>query len=374
MKYLLIMTSSENVINFRSTIIKFLKNKGHKVVVVAHDNERQKEIEDLGTVFYYISQNNRGLNPFAILKYFINLFRIIKKEVPDCILTYQLKPNLFGVMSGSLAGIKKIYATVEGLGDVYINSGLKWGIIKKIVNFLYRLSFKKVSGVFFLNEEDKNEFASKKLVLENKCKVIHGIGVDLKKFRFTPLKNEKNFIMVARMMKTKGIFRYCECARIVKKKYPDAVFGLLGREVSTHLTDIKEYIEDKSIEYYGTTKDVRPYLEEASVFLLPSYREGCPVSIMEAEAMGRAIITSNAVGCKDTVLDEYNGFIVEDGDPEKMAEKLIWLIENPEEMKKMGINAEKFAKENFDAEKVNNEVYEFISGEIQPEMAYSKNA
>ena len=357
MKYLLIMTTSENVMNFRSSMIKFLLGKGHTVSVIAHDSAREADIKNLGVRFYCVSQDNRGLNPFSIVTYYKSLCEIIKNEAPDVLLTYQLKPNIFGVLAGSKNRVKNIHAMVEGLGDVYTKTGIKWWMIRFVINTLYRISFSKVKGVFFLNNDDKEEFTERKLVEPLKCTVIHGIGVDLEKFAFSEVKITKKFIMVARMLETKGIYEYCKCARLVKEKYPDTVFGYLGDEGTVKVSDIQEYIDDGSIEYYGTTKDVRPYLEDV-LLLLSSYREGCPASIMEAEAVGRAIITSNSVGCKDTVVDGYNGFIVDKYDYKTMAEKVIWCIEHPEETKQMCKNARAFAEEHFNAEKINEIVYE----------------
>ena len=364
MKYLLIMTVSENVINFRSSLIKFLLSKGHDVTVVAHDDHRAADIENLGVTFHCVKQDNRGLNPFAILGYFKKMIQVIKNERPDVIFTYQMKPNIFGAISGWLCGVRRIYPMVEGVGDVYTNTGLKWRCIRLVTDVLYRISLLVVRKVFFLNNDDKEEFLRRKLTKKEKCLVVHGIGVDLEKFSYTPTKNERTFLMAARMLKTKGIYEYCKCARIVKQKYPDAVFGYLGAEATVKLSDIQEYIDDGSIAYYGTTQDVRPYLAEATAVLLPSYREGCPVSIMEAEAMGCAVVVSNSVGCRDTVLDGYNGFIVKKRDHEAMAEKVIWCIEHPEETKQMGINARAFAEERFNAENINEVVYEVSNENI----------
>lgn len=360
MKYLLVMTTSENVINFRSNMIRFLLRKGHSVSVIAHDSAREEDIKKLGVRFYCVSQDNRGVNPFSILLYYQKLAEMIKKEAPDVLLTYQLKPNIFGALAGSKNKVKRIHATVEGLGDVYTNEGIKWRLIRLVVNLLYRTAFRKVDGVFFLNHDDKEELIGRKLVEASKCTVLHGIGVDLQKFKFSEVKNTKKFIMVARMLETKGVYEYCQCARIVKNKYPDAVFGYLGAEGTVKVSDIQEYIDDGSIEYYGTTNDVRPYLEDVLLLLLSSYREGCPASIMEAEAVGRAVITSNSVGCKDTVLDGYNGFVVEKYDVQAMAEKVIWCLEHPDQTRQMCHNARTFAEEHFDAEKINEIVYRTV--------------
>lgn len=275
--------------------------------------------------------------------------------------SFQIKPNTFGVLAAKKAGIKNIYSMVEGAGDVFINNGLKWKIIRKIVCVLYKKAFRNSKKVFFLNNDDKAEFIQRKLVKKEQCEIIHGIGVDLEKFAYKPIKNNRTFLMVARMLKTKGVYEYCKCARIVKQKYPDAVFNYLGAEGTVTLADIKEYIDDGSINYLGTTTDVRPYYEDCSAYVLPSYREGMPVSVMEAEAVGRAVITSDTNGCRDTVVVGKNGFLVPVGSVEKLAEKVIWCIEHPKEAEQMGKNARRFAEENFDDAKINTQVCEVLN-------------
>ncbi len=355
MKCFLNVTKSETVLTFRRGLIECLLQRGHTVGVIAHDDEREADIRNLGVTFYCVEQDNRGLNPLAILAYQKRIKQIFLEEKPDVVFTFQLKPNTFASWAAKQAGIKNIFSMVEGAGDVFINDSLKWKIIRFVVCYLYKRSFKNVKKVFFLNQDDRAEFVSREILPEGKCQVIPGIGVDLERFAFKPVKNDRTFLMVARMLKTKGVLEYCKCARIVKQKYPDAVFNYLGAEGTVTLADIQEYIDDGSINYLGTTKDVRPYLEDCLLLLLlSSYREGLPMSIMEAEATGRGIITSDNVGCRDTVIDGYNGFLVQQKDYETMAQKCIYAIEHTEEMIQMGVNSRSFAQERFDHKRINN--------------------
>ncbi len=360
-KIMLICGSSQTVLNFRTGLIAELQRKGFDVAVVALDSEKREEIEQLGVKVFVCGENkNRDISPVSILKLKKNYVKIIREFSPDAVFTFMIKPNTFGVLAAKKAGVKNIFSMVEGLGDVFINDSFKWKIIRRVACFLYKKSFKNCKKVFFLNDDDKTEFLRRKLVKEAQCEIIRGIGVDLEKFAFKPIKNRNVFLMVARMLKTKGVYEYCKCARIVKQKYPDAVFNYLGAEGTVKLSDIKEYVDDGSINYLGTTNDVRPYLENAALLILPSYREGMPMSIMEAEAVGRGIITSDGVGCKDTVIDGYNGFIVPRGDYEKMAEKVIWCLEHPAEAAEMGVNARAFAEENFEQKKINEKIIGYL--------------
>lgn len=361
-KILLICGGSQTVTTFRMGLIERLKENGYEVSVIALDETCKQDILERQIDFYSVDTPNRSLNPLGIITLKKKYYSLIKRIRPDIIFTFMLKPNIFGVRAAKKARIKKIFSMVEGAGDVFINNNIKWKIIRMVVCKMYRKSFRNVNKVFFLNNDDKSEFIARKLVKENQCEVIPGIGVDLDHFTYKPIKNYRTFLMVARMLKTKGIFEYCDCARMVKKKYPDAVFNYLGAEGTVKVADIQKYIDDGSINYLGITTDVRPYYEDSTAYILPSYREGMPVSIIEAEAMGREIITSDGVGCKDTIIDGYNGFIVEQKNSEQMTEKVIWCIEHPDEIELMGKNARKFAEEHFDQRKINQKILMVIKG------------
>lgn len=359
-KVLLICGSSQTVITFRMGLIERLKENGYEVSVIALDETCKQDILERQIDFHSVNAQNRSLNPLGIITLKKKYYSLIKRIRPDIIFTFMLKPNIFGVRAAKKARVKKIFSMVEGAGDVFINNSIKWKIIRTVVCKMYRKSFRNVNKVFFLNNDDKSEFIVRKLVKEDQCEVIPGIGVDLDHFTYKPIRNYRTFLMVARMLKTKGIFEYCACARMVKKKYPDAVFNYLGAEGTVKVADIQEYIDDGSINYFGTAKDVRPYLGEATLFILPSYREGLPMSIMEAEACGRGIITSDEVGCKNTVVNGYNGFLINPREPEDIADKVIWCIEHPKETALMGQNSRKFAEDHFDQRKINKYILNVI--------------
>lgn len=361
MKALLICATSYSVCTFRLGLIAFLQKEGYKVSIFAFDDKYKKDIEKTGAHFYCISDKNRSLNPFGILLLKGRYCKFLKRIDPDMVFTFMLKPNIFGVLAAKKMGVKHIYSMVEGAGDVFINNGIKWKIIRKVVCELYKKAFKCSKKVFFLNNDDRAEFIERNLVKAEQCEVIPGIGINLEKFAYKPIRKSKTFLMVARMLKTKGVYEYCKCARIVRKKYPDAVFSYLGAEGTVTLADIKEYIDDESINYLGTTTDVRPYYENCTVFVLPSYREGMPMSVMEAEATGRTIIATNVNGCRDAVVDGYNGFIIPRGDYEQMAEKAIWCIEHPEETEQMGRNARMFAEKHFNENEINERIIETLT-------------
>ena len=365
-KILMLCPTSNSVKNFRLPLIRKFKSEGYQVGVCVFDEDNRELIENIGVDFFCIPSRNRSLNPFHFLKQKNSYKKLIKEYQPDVVFTFVLKPNTIGVMAAHSVGVKEIYSMVEGLGDVFTNNTLKWRIVRHIVCRWYKKSLKLVKKVFFLNVDDRAEFISRKLALEEKCQLIKGVGVDLERFEQKPIKNHSTFLMISRMIKAKGVFEYCECARIVKQKYPNVVFNYLGAEGPLKLMDIQEYIDDGSINYLGTTKDVRPYIQDCGIFVLPSYyREGLPMSIMEAEAVGRAVITCDNVGCRDTVVNGYNGFLIPKGDVQELVKKVIWMLENPKEVVEIGCHSRKYAEENFNQEKINEIILNTIqNGDI----------
>ena len=360
-KILMICNTSQNIYTFRLPLIKKLQQEGYEVSTITFDNDYEEVLRNEGIKLCYIKDKNRSLNPLKILSLKKRYCKIIKDIQPDVVFTFQLKPNAFGVPAAKKAGVEKIYSMVEGAGDAFINKGLKWKLIKTVVKFLYKRAFKHSQRVFFLNNDDKVEFEQLKLVNPEQSVVVHGIGVDLDKFAFNKVNKKSNkFIMIARLLKTKGVFEYCKCAEIVKKSHPEAEFMYLGGEGSVKVEDIQQYIDNGSINYLGTTKDVRPFIEESLMLMLPSYREGIPMTIMEAEAIGRGIIASNRVGCKDTVEEGLNGFLVDQQDVETMANRCIQVLEDKNIAEKLGENARKFAETNFDQKIINQQIYEII--------------
>lgn len=362
-KILLINNKSENIINFRRSLIEKLRKEGVQVSAIAFDNEHEQEIKELGVDFYCVSGENRSTNPFKILALPKSYAKIIKQVDPDVVFTFQLKPNTLGVMGAKKAGIKNVYSMVEGAGDAFIKTGFKWKVIRAVVCALYKSAFKNVKKVFFLNRDDKAEFINRKLVKESQAEIVAGIGVDLEKFAFKPLKNDKTFLMIARMLHTKGVMEYCQAARIVRQKYPDAKFNYLGGEGTVTLEHLKEYLDDGTLNYLGVKKDVRPDIEDSTVYVLPSYREGISVSIMEASAVGRAIISTDTVGCRESVVNDYNGYLVPVGDSKALADKMMYFIENFDKAVEMGKNSRLYAEENYDPEKLNQKVFSIINAD-----------
>lgn len=361
-KILLICNTSQGIYTFRIPLINKLKKEGFEVSVLAFDNKYEDLLKKEDVSFECINDSNRSTNPLKILSLKNKYYKAIKRINPDIVFTFQLKPNTFGVLAAKKAKIQRIYSMIEGAGDAFVNKSLKWKLIKFVECKLYKKALKHAKNVFFLNNDDKHEFEKLKLVKGDQGVVINGIGVDLNKFKFSPVdKSSNKFIMIARLMKAKGALDYCKCAEIVKKSHPEAEFLYLGAEGDIKTSDIQPYIDNGSINYLGTTTDVRPYIQSSLVLLLKSYREGMPMTVMEAQSMGRGVIVSNCVGCRETVKDGYNGFVVNITDYEAMAKKCIEILENKQLAVTFGKNARTFAEENFNQEKINQKIYNIIS-------------
>lgn len=362
MRVLLICPNSSVFIRFRKKLIKKLQDLGHTVCGLGFDNEYEEEIKELGVEFYYFNDANRSINPFKILTLTKRYSKEIKKISPDLIFTFMLKPNIYGVLGAKKAGYSNIYSMVEGAGDTFNNKGLKWSIIRKYVCHGYKKSLKHSKKVFFLNSDDKNEFIERGFVTEEQCEQIPGIGIDFERFEQKPIKSETTFLMISRLIESKGVLEYCEASKIVKEKYPNATFNLVGKEYSITKNTLKEYIDSGVINYLGKTEDVRPYFEDCAVHVLPTYyREGLVTVNMEASATGRAVITCDNIGTKETVKDGYSGFIVPTKDINAIAEKMIYFLENSNMVYEMGQNARKYAEENFDEKIINEKICEIIN-------------
>lgn len=368
MKILMLCVKSSVIINFRKKLIEKLQSLGHEVSCIVFDREHEEEIKRRNIEFFCLEDANRSVNPLKVVTLKKRYTKLIKEIAPDIVFTFMLKPNAFGVPAAKKAGVKKIFSMVEGLGDVYIHNSLKWKAIRVFVSSLYRKAFRLSDTVFFLNQDDRDEFVNRGLVAKEKCDIIHGIGVDLDYFTYQPIPKDQpiSFLMIARLLPSKGVMEYCEAAKIVKARYPDTKISLLGPEASLTKEDLKEYIEGETVDYLGATSDVRPYLAVSSVHVLPSYREGLGLVNVEAAAIGRASITGDAAGTRDTVQDGYNGFLVPIKNSEALAEKMLYFIEHPDEAVRMGDNARRFAEELFDEKKINAYLAEAIGVEKEP--------
>lgn len=359
-KFLLISPKNRTVYNFRGDLLKSVIEQGYEVIVTGPNQDSIDEIRALGVRFVEIPVNKNGLNPVADLRYMRSLFNLMKREKPDITLGYTIKPVIYGAMAAKLAGITCINSMITGVGFLFTSNSLKAKVLRILALFLYRTGLACADHVIFQNRDDKEEFVQNGLTTEHKCTIVNGSGVNMDYFIKVDYPSQITFFMLSRVLYSKGIREYLEAAKKVKRKYSSARFILLGavENMQDSLTkeDLAPYIEEGIIDYYGETNDVRQYIAQCSVYVLPSYREGTPRTVLEAMAMGRPIITTDAPGCRETVIDGKNGFLVPVKDVALLAQKIEWFINNPEQIPIMGNNSYEYCKGKFDVELVNKKM------------------
>ena len=358
MKFLLISPKNRTVWNFRGDLIKSIIDRGYEVTVTGPDTVDIDKIEALGAKFVEIPMNKNGTNILKDVKYFKNLRRLIKSEKPDVTLGYTVKPVVYGTLAASSAGVKNTNCLITGGGYTFTSTSLKAKVLGVFVKTLYKTALRKAKNVIFQNPDDLEEFCEKKLVKKEKCFVVNGSGVNMEHFSELPMPEETSFFMLSRLLYSKGVKEYLLAAEKVKSEYPEARFYLLGK-YETNMQDavpkdfVEGFIEKGIVKRFEETSDVRPYYEKSSVYVLPSYREGTPRTVLEAMACGRPVITTDTNGCRETVKDGVNGYLVPVADADKLAEKMILFLKDKSLCAAMGKNSVEYCKEKFDVVRVN---------------------
>lgn len=365
MKFLLISPKNRTAYNFRGDLIKKIKASNYDVIVTGPDLSDVERITKLGADFKEIPMNKTGTSILSDLKYCFKLLKLFRTEKPDVTLGYTVKPVIYGSIAAKLSGVKHIACMVTGGGYVFTSKNLKARLLGLLVKILYRIAFTCADCVIFQNPDDLDEFCKLKLANRKKCALVNGSGVNMKSFSPAPLSNKPVFFMLSRLLKSKGVCEYLKAAELVKAEYPDAEFNLLGK-FEYKMQDavpgevVLDYINRGIINLIPETFDVRPYFESCSVYVLPSYREGTPRTVLEAMAMGRPIITTDINGCRETVKDGINGYLVPVGDVKALANAMKRFIENPDLVKPMGNESIRYCKEKFDVNSVNDAMCKFL--------------
>jgi glycosyltransferase involved in cell wall biosynthesis len=310
-KIVLSANSQWNIVNFRSGLIRALREAGFEPVVIAPpDESAEQRMRELGVERIGVEVERSGLNPLADLKLLSAYRRLLKQMRPAAYLGYTIKPNIYGCIAAASAGIPAV-PNVSGLGTAF----MRGGPLRQLAILLYRFAFRRAPVVFFQNEEDRRLFIDLRIVSADRARVVPGSGIDLEHFRQVPLPaSGPVFLLISRLLRDKGVLEFVDAARQVRSELPDARFQLLGpvddsNRSAVGAAAVRSWVEEGIIEYLGTTDDVRPYIAEASVIVLPSYREGLPKSLLEGAAMGRALIAADVPGCRDVVEDGLNGYL-----------------------------------------------------------------
>lgn len=364
-KIVLIASLTSSLTNFRRELIKDLLTTGFDVVAMAPDRDPivEEELNALGVRFIRIPMSRAGVNPFADLITLAALVRHLLREQPAAILPYTMKPIIYGGIAARLCRVPQRFFLVTGLGHMFAvepEERKLRKLLRAMCVGLYRCALKGAKSVFVYNDADLADIRERRLVDDlSIVSMVPGSGVDLDHYRAsTPPLKPIVFLLIARLLRDKGIPEYVEAARAIRARHPDATFQLLGHydpnPTAINEQDVKAWVEEGVIQYLGTTRDVRPYLSACSVFVLPSYyREGIPRSILEAMATGRAIITTNLPGCRETVEPDVNGRLVEPRDVSSLTEAMTSFIEDRLAIAAMGRASRRLAEEKFDVRLVN---------------------
>lgn len=364
MKILVVASLADSLINFRGPLIVALQAKSLKVHVAApnlpESSPTRIALEALGVGVHEVPITRAGINPWSDLRSLWALWRLMLRVKPDLLLAYTIKPVIYGTLAGWLAGVPHRFVLITGLGYAFTGkaSGLRaW--IKGAAQMLYKHALARVDKVFFQNPDDQALFRDLRLLPAcTPSVVVNGSGVDVSKYSVIALPlSDIHFLLIARLLGDKGVREYAMAAERIKTNYPSVQFSLVGwideNPDAIKQAELDVWVQRGVLDCYGRLQDVRPAIEQCSVYVLPSYREGTPRTVLEAMAMGRAIITTDAPGCRETVIDGENGFLV----PVKSVDALVTAMERfiiePDLAVRMGERSRQIAEEKYDVHKVN---------------------
>ena len=312
MHILMTVNAAWNIWNFRRPLVEALQVDGHRITVLAPPDEAVQDLERLGCRVRRLEMSVKGLNPLDDVRLQRRFARIFREERPDAVLSYTIKNNVFGARAAKSVGVPFL-PNVTGLGTAFLSGKL----LQTVTEQLYRRSFAALPVVFFQNVDDRGLFLERRLVTADQAQLLPGSGIDLQRFAPAPMPDpdaQPVFLMIARLLRDKGVVEFVDAARQIKTRHPKARFQLLGAVGSENRSAIDRsilegWVAEGVVEYLGTTSDVRPAIAAASCVVLPSYREGAPRTLIEAAAMARPLITTDVPGCRAVVEGGVSGFL-----------------------------------------------------------------
>jgi len=359
-KIILLSGSGDTVAWFRLDFLNEFLLRSYKVYVLAPDirDDLKPELINMGIEFIEIKLERKGFNVLNLISSVFELVRLFKEIQPNIIFSYTHKAILSGSLAAKISGFSDTFSMVTGTGHIFDNQTKKEKVIKFVGSLTLRIALRFNKLVFFQNPDDQALFVKNNIVLSRKTKLVNGSGVNLDKFSVSPLPSEPVFLCMARLIKSKGLEEFARAAKRVKKLYPEARFILYGYP-DEHPDSIDEneiisnWLNDFGVEYFGYSENPIDAIKECSIFVLLSYKEGTPRVVLEAMAMGRSIITTDAPGCRETVKNGVNGFLVPTFDDVEAANAMTKLL-SAELRKEMGKESRKFCESKFNVVDVNN--------------------
>ncbi len=318
----------------------------------------RQQLQALGYWVHNVPMSRTGTNPVVDVFTLWHLWRLMRRIRPSHVLSYTIKPVIYGSLAAWLAGVPRRFALITGLGYAFQGQANARGRLRALVQRLYCMALSRTHKVFFQNPDDQALFQSLCLLPQGtpSC-VVNGSGVDVAAFSVTALPSEPHFLLIARLLGDKGVREYAQAAQRVRELYPQAQFSLVGwldqNPDAIAQTELDAWIRAGTLDFWGRLSDVRPAIEACSVYVLPSYREGTPRTVLEAMAMGRAVITTDTPGCRETVVDGDNGFLVPVKSVDALADAMARFIIDPTLSARMGQRGRQLAEDKYDVYKVN---------------------
>lgn len=362
MKIAVLSSFTTSLFWFRIDMMRSFREAGCEVLAVGDGPEEQwaERFAELGIRYRQIPVQRNGTNPLHDLATFRALCRLLKEEKPDKIFSYQAKTVIYGGIAAHLNGIREVYPLIAGVGSVFLGSGLKNKLVRTVLVTEYQLGLRRASKVFFQNRDDLKVFTDHHILPGDKAVMLHGSGVNVEKFTASPLPETPGFLCISRLIRDKGVGEYLEAARRLHRKRPGVKCVLVGpfdtNPSAIRPEDLQPYIDDGSVEYVGEQKDVQPWLRSCTAYVLPSYHEGTPKTVLEAMACGRPAITTDAPGCRETVADGVNGYLVPVRDVDAIVEAMERLLDDPAKTAQMALAARRIAEEVYDVRKINRKI------------------
>ncbi len=327
---LFVSNTAQSLWNFRREVIADMIETGHHVTCVAASDGTEKNLRDLGVNFISISLSRAGINPFSEMALIFQLFKILITQRPDFVISYTIKPNAYMTVLSKLMGVPCL-AVVTGLGYAFLTDTLR----ARLARGLLKMGLIFAHHIWFLNNEDADKICAGSSILTQKSSILEGEGIDTQVFDDAlyapPPEKPFVFLMIARILKDKGIYEFADAAKIVKKTYPDTVFRVIGALDSDNPAGLSSeewgiLCTQCSLEYLGVAGDVRPLIAAAHVCVLPSYREGIPRALLEAASMRRPLIATDVAGCRDVVREGLTGFLVPSHDTQALAQAMVKML------------------------------------------------
>lgn len=357
-KIVVVANNSGGLYGFRKELLYSFVEKGVEVVCLTPFDDDVDNLKKIGVKLIETPIDRRGINPVKDILLFFNYLRLIKKEKPDLVVTYTIKPNIYASIASKLLHIE--YANnITGLGTAFQNDGF----LRKLVVGLYKISFRKSKVVFFENIDNLNKIVDLGIIDKQRACLLNGAGVNLEEYLFTTYPNDEQirFLFVGRVMQEKGIDELFETAKRIKKEYDNVYFDIVGPYEDDYKDVTEQLVEDGIIEYHGYQDDVKPFIEKAHCFVLPSWHEGMANTNLECGAMGRPIITSNIHGCLEAVIDGETGFLAEPKNADDLYDKMKKFIDLPYDKKiEMGQASHNHIAGKFDKKDVVSKTIERI--------------